>query len=150
MNKTILTKCVTLLALISLIYGCGLTSVDDVASLRDSEKELIHNTVTDKDRAERLLKLIEQQNLLEDELSKLIHRHQARMKTLNADYSAERESFVQAIKDFDNERMQKQNQFIKLVEAMRTETTAEEWQVIAKYQLKNLSPHDVALQQNKG
>jgi len=150
MKRTILAKCVTLLALTCLIYGCGHTTVKDVTSLRDSQRELVQNTVADKGRAEHILKLIGQQNLLEDELSKMIHRHQSRMKTLNADYSAERESFVQAIKNFDNERIQKQNQFIKLILAMKTETTTEEWQVIAKYQLKNLSPHDVALQQNKG
>ena len=116
----------------------------------DGEKELIRTTVASAERADNLVALLDERNRLVAELAETVRAHRERVTALMADYGAERDSFDEAILGFNKERSEAQRQIVELVDAMKKETTAEEWKVVAKYEIKQLNPRELAYKQAGG
>ena len=116
----------------------------------DGEKELIRSTVASAERADNLVALLDERNRLAAELTETVSAHRERMTALMADYGAERDSFDETILGFNKERSEAQRQIVELVDAMKKETTAEEWKVVAKYEIKQLNPRELAYKQAGG
>jgi hypothetical protein len=66
------------------------------------------------------------------------------MAALAADYDARREDFETLLADFNRQRASAQKDTIDLVAAMKAATTADEWKVISRFQLKRLHPRELA------
>jgi hypothetical protein len=122
-----------------LVSAC-VKQAPDPAQLRADETSLIEATATDPASAESLLVLLQERDRLIDETRSLLHQYRREMKTLNSDYDASRELLVEMIDYYNRERARKQLRFIDLITRMKQSTSAEEWDVIADFQLANFSP----------
>ena len=87
--------------------------------------------------------------LISDHVQEII-AHRKEISALNADYDAERESFDVQLKKYNKQRESAQREIVALIAAMKMETTADEWKVISKYQLKRLNPRQTGYQQASG
>ncbi len=114
-----------------------------IAEYRQQEIELVRDTVSDPARAERLLQLLAERDRLVEEHAKRVIEHRAKMATLAADYDARREDFEALLADFNRARASAQKETIELVAAMKAATTADEWKVISRFQLKRLDPREL-------
>lgn len=111
-----------------------------VAEAREQEIELVRATVADPEQAERLLELLAERDRLVAEHAKRVIEHRQKIAALTADYDARREDFEALLADFNRQRASAQKETIDLVAAMKAATTAEEWKVISRFQLKRLEP----------
>ena len=111
-----------------------------VAEFREEERALILETVADSGRAERLLTLLDERDRLIGDSTRAIRDHRGRMARLNADYHAPREQFDALLAAYNEQRSRMQLRFVDVIGRMKAETTAAEWKVIARFQLKNLNP----------
>ena len=111
-----------------------------IAEAREQEIELVRATVADPERAERLLELLVERDHLVSKHAKRVIEHRERIAALTADYDARREDFEALLADFNRQRAAAQKETIDLVAAMKAATTAEEWKVISRFQLKRLEP----------
>lgn len=136
---------VTLAIMVFLASGCGNKSADP-AQLRADETALIRDTVKNPARVERLLTILDERDRLRQESAKLVQRYQQSIRTVNASYSSTDEQLLALMQDFNRERRQFQLDFVDQVTAMKDATTAAEWQVIARFQLKNFKPHQLIYQ----
>lgn len=136
--KKKLLFCLACIVVSVLFQGCS-KEVKNTAELLAGERELVRTTVTDPARANRLLGLLDEWDRLVVQQAQTLRRYQEQFKVLNADYNAERDQFDSFVTDFRNESLQRHRQYIALIVAMKKETTAEEWEVIAEYQLENLN-----------
>jgi len=114
--------------------GCA-KQAPDLAKLRADETTLVHATVVDPARATRFLELLKQRDQLIEETTVMMQQYQRELKSINADYDANREIIVEMIDYYNRDRGQKQLRFIKLIAKMKSITTATEWQIIAEFQL---------------
>jgi len=157
-SRTGTTVALTLAALAPLILGCALRKgPPDPAKVQqkmtatlNGEKALIRSTVAEPERAERLVELLGERDRLVAEHSEMVRSYRERMRTLNADFGAERESFEAVVADYNEQRSASQRQFAQLIDSMKKQTTAEEWKAVAKYQLKKLNPRDMAYDSTGG
>ena len=131
---------VTLAIMVFLASGCGNKSADP-AQVRADETALIRDTVEDPVRVERLLAILDERDRLQQESEKLVQRYEQSLRAVNASYSATDEQLLDLMRAFDRERRQFQHDFVDQVTAMKDATTAAEWQVIARFQLKKFQPH---------
>ncbi len=141
--------CLTLAFFICVAVGCA-KQAPDPAQLRADETTLVQSTVTDAARAERLLALLEERDRLIEETRALFQQYRREMKALNADYDASRDLLIEMIDYYNRERARKQLAFIDLVSKMKAATSAEEWAVIADFQLKNFNPRRLIFQRLPG
>jgi peptidoglycan hydrolase CwlO-like protein len=111
-----------------------------IAEAREQEIELVRATVADPEQAERLLELLAERDRLVAEHAKRVIEHRQKIAALTADYDARREDFEALLADFNRQRASAQKATIGLVAAMKAATTAEEWKVISRFQLKRLEP----------
>ena len=111
-----------------------------LSAVRADEIELIRSTVPEQERVERLMLLLEERNQLLAGHTQALRRHRERIYKLNADYDTDRESFEKALAAFNEARQQAQLEFAGWTQAMKKETSSQEWKVISKYQLKRLDP----------
>ena len=145
MSQRILTMLCALMALATLV-GCSFGASDpvkeqeQVAEYRSEELDLVRSTVLDEDRAERLVALLADRDRMMADYTKVIETHRQEMTALNADYSARRESFDLLVIGYNDKRAAAQQGFTALLDAMKQETTAEEWKIISGYSLKKLEP----------
>jgi len=123
---------------------------EQIAEYRVEEIDLVRSTVLDVDRAERLIALLGERDQLVSDHVKEIVAHRAEVSALNADYNAERESFDVLLNKYNKQRESAQREIVALIAAMKKETTADEWKVISKYQLKRLNPRQTGYQQASG
>ena len=136
---------ITLAIIVILASGCGNKSADP-AQLRADETALIQDTVKDPARVERLLTILDERDRLLQESTKLVQRYRQSLRAVNASYSATDAQLLALINDYDRARRQFQLDFVDQVTAMKDATTAAEWQVIARFQLKNFKPHQLIYQ----
>ena len=139
--KNKLLFCLACVLVSVLFQGCS-KEVRDTAELLAGEKELVLATVTDPARATRLLGLLDEWDRLVALQAQTLRRYQEQFKVMNADYNAKRDQFDNFVTDFRNESLRRHRQYIALIVAMKKETTAEEWEVIAEYQLENLNQRE--------
>lgn len=144
-----LIKLLQLLSISAAIIGCA-GQPPDPAQLRTDETTLVQSTVTDSDRAERLLALLDKRDRLIVETRALFEQYRREMKALNADYDASRDVLIEMIDYYNRERARKQLAFLDLVSQMKAATSAEEWAVIADFQLKNFHPRRLIYQRLPG
>ena len=108
-----------------------------IADARATELDLVHTTVVDAERADRFIKLLSERDKYIEERLTAINTHRKRVLVLNADYHARRPDIQALLDDYNSQRLTAQQDFIALVEAMKKETTADEWRILAKYQVAN-------------
>lgn len=139
MKSKFIGNIILLIAATFLFQACS-SPVKDTAEISESEKELVRSIIQSPERAENVIELLAQRDELVASQVEMIGRYQKKMKKLNADYATDQQSFEHAIAEFNKERMVRQNLFLELIVAMKKATTAQEWEVIAKYQLDNMKP----------
>ena len=127
------------------VFGCAQPPVDP-AQLRADETALVQATLSDPERQARLLELIDERDLLITQTRAMFDQYRREMRAINADYDASREVIVEMIDYYNRERAKKQLAFISLIEKMKRATTADEWAVIAQFQLKNFDPRRLVYQ----
>jgi flagellar motility protein MotE (MotC chaperone) len=111
-----------------------------IAEAREQEIALVRATVADPQRAERLLELLVERDRLVEEHARNVIEHREKIAVLAADYDARREDFEALLTQLNRQRTSAQKETIDLVTAMKATTTAEEWKVISRFQLKRLEP----------
>ena len=109
-----------------------------IAAYREQEIALVHATVADPGRAERLIMLLAERDRLAAEYAKRISEHRERLAALAADYDAGREDFEALLSAFNRRRAAAQRESIELVAAMKAATTADEWDTISEFQFERL------------
>lgn len=123
---------------------------EQIAEYRAQEIGLVRSTVLDTDRAERLIALLGERDLLISEHVQEVITHREEVSALNANYDADRESFDVLLSKYNQQRGSAQQEFIALIAAMKKETTVAEWKVLSKYQLKKLDPRKTGYRQMQG
>jgi hypothetical protein len=123
---------------------------EQIAEYRSQELELVRSTVLDDERATRLIGLLADRDRMIASHKKVINTYREEMSALNADYNARRESFDVLMTGYNDQRATAQKEFTSLIEAMKKETTAEEWKTISKYQIKRLEPRALTYDQQSG
>lgn len=121
-----------------------------IAEARIQEVELVRQTIADPERVERFLELLGERDRMVEAYTKRISEHRRELTALNADYDARREEFAQLLERFNRQRASAQQETIELVAAMKAATTADEWAVIAEFQLKRLHPQQLGYGQAEG
>jgi len=111
---------------------------NEIAEYRSQELVLVRATVSDPQRANRMILLLGERDKLISESIKTINTYRQRMTELNADYHAHRESFETLVASYNRQRAVTQQQFVALIVAMKAETNHEEWQEISEFQMKRL------------
>jgi hypothetical protein len=111
-----------------------------IAEAREQEIALVRATVADPERAERLLQLLVERDRLVEQHARRVVEHREEIALLAADYDARREDFEVLLARFNQQRESAQRETIDLVAAMKAATTADEWKVISRFQLKRLEP----------
>jgi len=115
-----------------------------IAEARQQETDLVRSTVADPARAEQLLQLLEERDRLMAGYARRIGEHRSEITALNADYDATRADFDALLTDFNRQRAEAQSEIILLIDAMKQTTTADEWKVISKFQLRRLHPRQLS------
>ena len=123
---------------------------EQIAEYRAQEIDLVRATVLDGDRADILVALLGERDRLISDHVKEISVHRKEMAALNADYDAERESFDARLNEYNKQRESAQREIVALIAAMKNETTADEWKILSKYQLKRLNPRQTGYRQATG
>jgi hypothetical protein len=123
---------------------------EQIAEYRAQEIELVRSTVVDDDRADRLIALLGERDRLISDHVKEVTEHRNEIAALSADYNAERESFDMLLSQYNKQRDGAQRKIVALIAAMKNETTADEWKIISKYQLKRLNPRQMGYRQAPG
>jgi len=123
---------------------------EQIAEYRAQEIELVRSTVVDDDRADRLIALLGERDRLISDHVKEVTEHRNEIAALSADYNAERESFDMLLSQYNKQRDGAQRKIVALIAAMKNETTADEWKIISKYQLKRLNPRHTGYRQAPG
>jgi hypothetical protein len=131
------------------VLGCSRPAPDPV-QMRASESALIQATVADPARVERLMALLEERDRLVEETAAMMKQYRRELKSLNADYDSSREIMVEMIDYYNRERAQKLLRFIELIAKMKAATSAEEWQVIAEFQLDYFNPRQLIYNRSAG
>lgn len=141
-----------LLAVVLLLPACALSKGPPdpekvqrkLTATLEGEENLIRSTISDSQRADRLIALLEDRDRLVAEHVELVAAYRSRMASLNADYAAERSDFEEATGSYNKGRVEWQGEFIELINSMKTEASADEWKTIAKYQIKKLNPREMS------
>ena len=149
---------VILLVVIGLLAsGCASREAPSTAEIeqkmlevRTEESALIKKTILDKGRAELMLGLLDERDKLMARHVEVLREYSEEILSMNMDYDVTREQFEQKLSSYNNTRSTLQIDFSKLIESMKKNTTAEEWEIISKYQLKNIHPRELVNQQVLG
>ena len=139
LTRTVLLPFLLMLSL--LVSGCAPPfPIPDPEQRRAEESALVQATLADQARAERFMALLDERDRLIGETRTLFEQYRREMKSLNAEYDASREVLLEMIDYYNRERASKQLAFIDLISKMKRETTADEWAVIAEFQLRHFNP----------
>jgi hypothetical protein len=144
--KTIIT-----VLIIFLLSSCSLSTQapdpklirQETETYRKQELELVRATINDPVRVDRFLSLIAERDELIAQSTETIKAYREQMSKLNADYSADRESFESLLTDLSRRRETAQAQFVAVISRMKATTTSEEWKAIAKFQTRKLNPREL-------
>ena len=131
------------------VLGCSRPAPDPV-QMRTSETALIQATVTDPVRVESLLALMQERDRLVEETVTMMKQYRRELKSLNADYDSSRKIMIEMIDYYNRERAQKLLRFIELIAKMKAATNAEEWRVIAEFQLDYFNPRQLIYSRSAG
>ncbi len=123
---------------------------EQIAEYRNQELDLVRSTILDQERADRLIDLLADRDRLISDHTKEISSYREKMYALNTDYNAQRESFDVLMTCYNSQRATAQREYVALIEAMKKETTAEEWKKISKFQLKRLNARKLTYGQLSG
>lgn len=140
------------ISVLMVLYACaGSKGPPDPAEIQEAraatledEREMIRSTVTSAERADNLIALLGDRDRLVFQYGETVKAYRKQITDMMADYGADRASFDQAIAMFNRDRARTQRQIAELVDAMKKETSTEEWKAIAKYQTKKLGARDFA------
>jgi hypothetical protein len=115
-----------------------------LAQARAGERELVQSVIADTERVDRFIALIDVRDQLAREQLEATKQQRDRITAISTDYQATREDFEVAFRSYNEARKKNQREYLAVVAAMKGATTAEEWKVISKYQLKSLNPRQLA------
>lgn len=116
----------------------------EIAATKAEELDLVRATIREPARADRFIALLAEREQLLKRFSLQIAAHKEQMAKLNADYWSERIDFDAALADYNRRRMKAQREFVDLLADMKQTATADEWSKISAFQLKQLSPRELA------
>lgn len=114
-----------------------------IAAAKDAERTLVERTVTDAERAARVVELLGERDRIVAAHAEAVGAYRGRMRALNADYDTTTEQLAAAVTEYNEQRFGLQTELAELIAEMKAATTAEEWKAIAKYQLKKLEPREL-------
>ncbi len=123
---------------------------EQIAEYRSQELDLVRTTVLDEERTERLIDLLADRDRVIANHTKVIKTYKEEMSALNADYNTRRESFDVLLTGYNDQRASAQKELLSLIKAMKKETTAAEWKIISKFQIKRLEPRELTYNQPSG
>jgi len=141
--------CLLFAFFIGVAVGCA-KQTPGPAQLRADETTLVQSTMTDPARAERLLALLDERDRLIEETIEMLQQYRRELRAINADYDARREIIIEMVDQYNLDRAQKQLRFIDLITKMKATTTADEWKVIAEFQLDNFKARQLVFGRVKG
>jgi hypothetical protein len=144
-----LIKMLLLLPISAAVIGCA-GQPPDPTQLRADETTLVQATVADPARAERLLALLDERDGLIEETIEMLQQYRRELRAINADYDARREIIIEMVDQYNRDRAHKQLRFIDLITKMKATTTADEWKVIAEFQLDNFKARQLVFGRAKG
>ena len=159
MKTTLATRAVAITAIIVLVLAACASRKEapdpaavqeQIAEYRAQELDLVRSTVLDDDRADRFIALLGKRDQLISDHVEEITAHRKAISALNADYDADREDFNVLLSRYNKQRESAQREIVALIAAMKEETTADEWKIISKYQLKRLNPRQTGYRQTSG
>ncbi|HSR88525.1 MAG TPA: hypothetical protein VLL07_06185 [Pontiella sp.] len=113
---------------------------EEIAESKRQELALISATIADPERANRMIRLLDERDKLIAQSTRTINAYRDQMSNLNADYHADRESFETLIANYNSQRAVAQEKFTALIAAMKMEASPEEWKIISKFQIERLQP----------
>lgn len=111
-----------------------------VAEAREGYVTLIRATLTEQQRANRFIQLVEERDDLLAETAQIVRTHRQKVTALNSDFHASRQAFEELLTEFNQQRAVGQRRYVTLLDEMKKETTEEEWKVLSEYQIKRLNP----------
>ena len=114
--------------LILLLAGCGNNVAPDDAMVTafDAFNDEIRTVVTDPDRAERAVKLVQQLEVKFDELEDHIAEREAAFVALNADYNATADEFSKLLDKIDQQRRDNKAALVDIYRELYTTLTPDE------------------------
>lgn len=151
-------SCAALANIVLAIAACSLQKAapdpavleQQIADARVEELELVRSTIHDSGRADRFIELLGARDRLIDAFVDDVTQHREAMARLNADYDAERSDFETLLADYNRKRTAGQAALIDLIADMKESTTADEWDVIADFQMDRLDIRRLAYRDSGG
>ena len=131
-----------------IVVGCGFrsTATDPAAveaqfeAAKQDERQLLTAIVEDPERTNTLLMLLDERNQTVANHAATVETYINNMRTLNADYDAERADFELLFAAYRTDRQTYQQNLVNIIQQMKANTTAKEWKRLAKFQLNELNP----------
>lgn len=127
-------------------YGNKPLTEEQIAELRVRERELIVATISDDEREQAFLALLDEREGLIDRQIVLLQKHAASLRALNADYRSGRDQYSEIFADFNRERVAVQRDFVRVIAGMKELSTTQEWEVIVDYQLQYMNARRLSFQ----
>lgn len=115
-----------------------------IIEYREQEIALVRATVVEQERAEQFIALLAERDRMVAEYAQRIKEHREKLAALTADYDAERTDFETLLGRFNRQRAAAQQESIELVAAMKAATTAKEWKIISRFQLKRFDLRELS------
>jgi len=133
--------------------GCRGTKPTTEQVIQSSSQELrqaVSGNVTDEGRKSQMLMIVDQieavQRSLNQETMDFVHNY----RKLNADYDAPRAAFDQLFSDYNGQRIKARSQALDLHFRLASLATANEWDPIAKAEVKSYEEVSAAYAVNGG
>ena len=151
-NCFLYSKLTAVFCVVLLLNSCSLFNRESdpvkveqqLAQALEGERELVQSVITDEERADRFIALIDARGRLAREQTEATKQQRDRIAAISTDYQTTREDFAAAFRAYNGARENNQREYLAVVAAMKDMTTAEEWKVISKFQLKSLNPRQLA------
>jgi septal ring factor EnvC (AmiA/AmiB activator) len=123
---------------------------EQIAASKAEELRLVRATITENERAERFVLLLEERERLFRRYSAEISEYRRKLNELNADYAAERADFENLIAAYNRKRASAQEEVVELIARMKQATTADEWATISAFQTERLNPRMLVHSDSEG
>jgi len=140
---------------LSSVFGCASREAPTAAEIekaiseaRTEEVVLVRSTVADEGRADRVIALLQERDQVMNRYVTVLKQYSDDILQMNADYAVTRDQLEEKMTSYHADRTMLQKDFVDLIDAIKKETTADEWKSLAKYQLKKLNPRTLAYQQS--
>lgn len=121
-----------------------------IAAARVEEINLVRATIVDVERADRFVTLLEERDRIIDDYVGIVAAYREKILAMSAEYTTTRPQITGLVSGYNQDRANVQRKFADLFDAMKRETTADEWKKIARYQVKRLNPRQLSYTSTTG